>query len=306
MEELQGCVATEWSCEVETLNEVASVRAEGVELGFSLDAFGDGREAERMSQVDDGLREGSFRSGEHVVHEGAVDLEEVDREPLESRGGVAGLAELTARGLAQQRLELAQFEKRPSHRRISGHDEPIPESFAVCGAVGDRAHRGGANELHIRQVDAYRKVGNSAQRACELVGGRDVDLAAHSDRRMGIPPFDPYRKVRHSSASSESPTSRAAARGRHAGNLASGPSAVNGCFTAPGGLLFAAGASTGTRIGSARLEHRRVGAVANFGDTGQESGRRVRVSHLVTATGSQPGRSAPSSGAVRGREPTSP
>ncbi len=88
------------------------VAAKGLEVGelvVGLDAFGDCAQSEGVGQRDDGGDDGFVVGvGGDAGHEGAVDLDDVDREPFEvGQGRVAG-AEVVDGDADSEQLELVQ------------------------------------------------------------------------------------------------------------------------------------------------------------------------------------------------------
>src|SRR5260221_832862 len=78
----------------EALHLVATVALEKMQLRIGLDALGDHLQVQRMAEGDDGRGEDTvlgLRAAADVAHEGAVDLERVDRQvPKIREAGGAG------------------------------------------------------------------------------------------------------------------------------------------------------------------------------------------------------------------------
>jgi hypothetical protein len=91
------------------LADVAAQIQQHSRLGRRLDAFGHHRAAEGAGQADHAFDDGAvLRVVEHVVHETAIDLQHVDRQPLQvGQRGVAG-AEVVEREAHAQALAAGQ------------------------------------------------------------------------------------------------------------------------------------------------------------------------------------------------------
>src|SRR2546427_4111451 len=94
LEELRELLGRHRLAVQEALHLVAAVALQEMELGVGLDALGDHFQVQRVTERDDGLGEDpvlGFRAAADVAHEGAVDLQRVDRQGLEIRErGIAG------------------------------------------------------------------------------------------------------------------------------------------------------------------------------------------------------------------------
>src|SRR5271165_5599424 len=78
--------------EEKALPELTPDGPKTVHLVFLLDALGDGLKVQRVSELDDGLGKHAAVCGlPDIVNEGLVDLQDVDREPLQvAERGIAG------------------------------------------------------------------------------------------------------------------------------------------------------------------------------------------------------------------------